>query len=187
MKQKEKQDSAEQNPIKKGADRSETSSQVRHGNVGVAGGIKTFKSLPKAKADKSKETSSSSKNMEVSESLSDTMNNMSLAGETETSRDIKIKKARSKSNHKPEEWMLLDKESDTLSQLNLAIVSSWISSGYCTSFLLAYCLLTFAVRFDYRWDMLIPVSQHFQVGYCICWEKYLKSKCTSLRKKQSRR
>ncbi|XP_018471518.1 uncharacterized protein LOC108842953 isoform X2 [Raphanus sativus] len=131
MKQKEKQDSAEQNPIKKGADRSETSSQVRHGNVGVAGGIKTFKSLPKAKADKSKETSSSSKNMEVSESLSDTMNNMSLAGETETSRDIKIKKARSKSNHKPEEWMLLDKESDTLSQLNLAIVGH-VDSGKST-------------------------------------------------------
>lgn len=131
MKQKEKQDSAEQNPIKKGADRSETSSQVRQDNVRGAGGIQTFRSLPKAKADKSKETSSSSKNMEVSESLTGTMSNMSLAGETETSRDIKIKRARSKSNHKPEEWMLLDKESDTLSQLNLAIVGH-VDSGKST-------------------------------------------------------
>lgn len=113
MKNKEKQDSAEHN---------QTSSQGRHDNVGV-GGIQSFKSLPKAKADKSKETSSSSKNMEVSESLTSTMNNMSLTGETETSRDVKIRSAKSKSNHKPEEWMMLDKESDALSQLNLAIVS----------------------------------------------------------------
>ncbi|KAH0895647.1 hypothetical protein HID58_045215 [Brassica napus] len=111
MKNKEKQDSAEHN---------QTSSQGRHDNVGV-GGIQSFKSLPKAKADKSKETSSSSKNMEVSESLTSTMNNMSLTGETETSRDVKIRSAKSKSNHKPEEWMMLDKESDALSQLNLAI------------------------------------------------------------------
>ncbi|KAF3542092.1 hypothetical protein F2Q69_00018669, partial [Brassica cretica] len=121
MKKKEKQDSAEQNPLKKGADRSETSFQ----------GIQSFNSLPKAKADKSKETSSSSKNMEVSESLTGTMNNMSLAGETETSRDVKIRSARSKSNHKPEEWMMLDKESDTLSQLNLAIVGH-VDSGKST-------------------------------------------------------
>ncbi|CAN6838938.1 unnamed protein product [Brassica oleracea] len=125
MKKKEKQDSAEQNPLKKGAD---TSSQGRHDNVG---GVQTFKSLPKAKADKSKETSSSSKNMEASESLAGTMNNMSLTGETETSRDVKIRSARSKSNHKPEEWMMLDKESDTLSQLNLAIVGH-VDSGKST-------------------------------------------------------
>lgn len=138
MKQKEKRDSAEQNSIKKGPDRSETSSQGRHDNVGGVGGIQSFKSLPKAKADKSKEPSSSSKNMEVSESLTGTMNDMSLTGETETSRDIKIGRARSKSNHKPEEWMLLDKESDTLSQLNLAIVSFLDFWRLCTSFLHAY-------------------------------------------------
>ncbi|KAF8085811.1 hypothetical protein N665_0646s0014 [Sinapis alba] len=128
MKKKEKQDSAEQNPLKKGPDRSETSSQGRHDNVG---GIQSFKSLPKAKADVSKETSSSSKNMKVSESLTGTMNNMSLTGETEISREIKIRRAKSKSNHKPEEWMLLDKESDTLSQLNLAIVGH-VDSGKST-------------------------------------------------------
>ncbi|CAF2135598.1 unnamed protein product [Brassica napus] len=121
MKNKEKQDSAEHN---------QTSSQGRHDNVGV-GGIQSFKSLPKAKADKSKETSSSSKNMEVSESLTSTMNNMSLTGETETSRDVKIRSAKSKSNHKPEEWMMLDKESDALSQLNLAIVGH-VDSGKST-------------------------------------------------------
>lgn len=36
-----------------------------------------------------------------------------------------------------------------------------------------------------RLDMLIPVNQQFQVDYCIYWEEYLKSKCISLRKKQS--
>lgn len=129
MRQKEKQDSAEQNPFKKGGDSSETSSRGRHDNVdnsfskGGAGGIKSGKSLPKAKADMSNETSSSSKNMEASESLTGTMNKMSLTGETEIPIDIKTRRPISKSKHKPEEWMLLDKESDTLSQLNLAIVS----------------------------------------------------------------
>lgn len=125
MRHKEKQDSAEQNPLKKG-DSSETSSQGRHDNTllkGGSGGIKSAKSLPKAKADMSNETSSSSKNMEASESLTGTMNKLSLTGETKNSNDIKTRIPISKSKHKPEEWMLLDKESDTLSQLNLAIVS----------------------------------------------------------------
>ena len=121
MKQKERQYLSEQNPVKKERDRSETSSQGRsNANVGC---IKSGKSLPKPKADTSHETNSSSKNMEASESLTGSMNKMSLTRETETSRDVKIRSARSKSNHKPEEWMLLDKESDTLTQLNLAIVS----------------------------------------------------------------
>lgn len=129
MRQKEKQDSAEQKPFKKGGDSSETSSRGRHDKLdnsvskGGAGGIKSGKSLPKAKADMSNETSSSSKYLETSESLTGTMNKMSLIGETENSSDIKIRGPRSQSKHKPEEWMLLDKESDALSQLNLAIVS----------------------------------------------------------------
>lgn len=126
MRQKEKQDSVEQKPLKKGGDSSETSSRGRHDKLddkGGAGGIKSGKSLPKAKADMSNETSSSSKYMETSESLTGTMNKMSLIGETENSSDIKIRGPKSQSKHKPEEWMLLDKESDALSQLNLAIVS----------------------------------------------------------------
>ncbi|XP_009131172.1 HBS1-like protein [Brassica rapa] len=128
MKQKERQDTSVHNPLKKERDRSETSSQGRHAHIG---GVKSSKSLPKAKADTSHETTSSSKNMEASESLTSTMNKMSLTGETETSRDIKTRSARSKSNHKPEEWMLLDKESDTLTQLNLAIVGH-VDSGKST-------------------------------------------------------
>uniref|UniRef100_A0A1J3FNN5 HBS1-like protein n=1 Tax=Noccaea caerulescens TaxID=107243 RepID=A0A1J3FNN5_NOCCA len=133
MRHKEKQDSAEQNPLKKG-DSSETSSQGRHDNTllkGGSGGIKSAKSLPKAKADMSNETSSSSKNMEASESLTGTMNKMSLTGETKNSNDIKTRIPISESKHKPEEWMLLDKESDTLSQLNLAIVGH-VDSGKST-------------------------------------------------------
>ncbi|KAG2335088.1 hypothetical protein Bca52824_006268 [Brassica carinata] len=128
MKQKEKQVSSEQNHLKKGGHRSETSSQGRHANLG---GIKSGRSLPKAKADTSNETNSSSKNMEASESLTGTMNKMSLSGETEVSGNVKIRSARAKSNHKPDEWMLLDKESDTLSQLNLAIVGH-VDSGKST-------------------------------------------------------
>ncbi|KAL1209010.1 Elongation factor 1-alpha C [Cardamine amara subsp. amara] len=137
MRQKEKQDSAEQNPSKKGGDSSETSSQSRHDNLdnsfskGGAGGIKSGKSLPKAKADMSNETSSSSKKMETSESLTTTMNKISLTGETENASDVKIRRPISKSKHKPEEWMLLDKESDALSQLNLAIVGH-VDSGKST-------------------------------------------------------
>lgn len=128
MRHKEKQDSAEQNPLKKGGDGSETSSQGRHDNSllkggGGSGGIKSAKGLPKAKADMSTETSSSSKNMEASESLTGTMNKMSLTGETKNSNHIKTRIPISKSKYKPEEWMLFGKESDTLSQLNLAIVS----------------------------------------------------------------
>nr|VDC85841.1 unnamed protein product [Brassica oleracea] len=129
MKQKERQYLSEQNPVKKERDRSETSSQGRS-NANV-GSIKSGKSLPKPKADTSHETNSSSKNMEASESLTGSMNKMSLTRETETSRDIKIRSSRSKSNHKPEEWMLLDKESDTLTQLNLAIVGH-VDSGKST-------------------------------------------------------
>ncbi|CAN6805730.1 unnamed protein product [Brassica oleracea] len=129
MKQKERQYLSEQNPVKKERDRSETSSQGRS-NANV-GSIKSGKSLPKPKADTSHETNSSSKNMEASESLTGSMNKMSLTGETETSRDVKIRSTRSKSNHKPEEWMLLDKESDTLTQLNLAIVGH-VDSGKST-------------------------------------------------------
>ncbi|XP_020876715.1 HBS1-like protein isoform X1 [Arabidopsis lyrata subsp. lyrata] len=137
MRQKEKQDSAEQKPFKKGGDSSETSSRGRHDKLdnsvskGGAGGIKSGKSLPKAKADMSNETSSSSKYLETSESLTGTMNKMSLIGETENSSDIKIRGPRSQSKHKPEEWMLLDKESDALSQLNLAIVGH-VDSGKST-------------------------------------------------------
>lgn len=129
MRQKEKQDSTEKNPLKKGGDSSGTSSQGRHDKLdnsfskGSAGVIKSGKSLPKEKADMSNETSSSSKYMETSESLTGTMKKMSLTGETEKSSDIKIIRPRSKSKHKPEEWMLIDKEPDALSQLNLAIVS----------------------------------------------------------------
>ncbi|XP_024012446.1 HBS1-like protein isoform X1 [Eutrema salsugineum] len=135
--QKEKQDSAEQNSVKKRGDSSETSSRGRHDNAensfskGSAGGIKSGKSLPKAKADMSTETSSSSKNVEVSESLTGTMNKMSLTEETKKSNDIKTRIPISKSKHKPEEWMLLDEESDTLSQLNLAIVGH-VDSGKST-------------------------------------------------------
>ncbi|AED91574.1 Translation elongation factor EF1A/initiation factor IF2gamma family protein [Arabidopsis thaliana] len=134
MRQKEKQDSVEQKPLKKGGDSSETSSRGRHDKLddkGGAGGIKSGKSLPKAKADMSNETSSSSKYMETSESLTGTMNKMSLIGETENSSDIKIRGPKSQSKHKPEEWMLLDKESDALSQLNLAIVGH-VDSGKST-------------------------------------------------------
>ncbi|CAH2073209.1 unnamed protein product [Thlaspi arvense] len=134
--QKEKQDSAEQNPVQKGGDSSETRPRVRHDNVDKSfskggGGIKSGKSLPKAKADMSNETSSSSKRMEASENLTGAMNKMSLTGETEKSNDIKIRRPISKSEHKPEEWMLFDKESDTLSQLNLAIVGH-VDSGKST-------------------------------------------------------
>ncbi|KAG2334331.1 hypothetical protein Bca52824_005511 [Brassica carinata] len=156
MKQKERQYLSEQNPVKKERDRSETSSQGRS-NANV-GSIKSGKSLPKPKADTSHETNSSSKNMEASESLTGSMNKMSLTRETETSRDIKIRSSRSKSNHKPEEWMLLDKESDTLTQLNLAIVGH-VDSGKST---LSGRLL----------HLLGRISQN---------------KCTSLRKKQKGR
>ncbi|XP_023637302.1 HBS1-like protein isoform X3 [Capsella rubella] len=137
MRQKEKQDSAEKNPLKKGGDSSETSSRGRHDKLdksfskGGAGGIKSGKSLPKEKADMSNETSSSSKFMEESESLTSTMNKISLTGETEKSSDIKTIRPKSKSKHKPEEWMLLDKEPDALSQLNLAIVGH-VDSGKST-------------------------------------------------------
>ncbi|XP_010453099.1 PREDICTED: HBS1-like protein isoform X1 [Camelina sativa] len=137
MRQKEKQESAENNPLKKGGDSSETSSRGRHDKLdnsfskGGAGGIKSGKRLPKEKTDMSNETSSSSKYMESSERLTGTMNKMSLTGETEKSSDIMTIRPKSKSKHKPEEWMLLDKEPDALSQLNLAIVGH-VDSGKST-------------------------------------------------------
>ena len=161
MKQKERQDTSVHNPLKKERDRSETSSQGRHAHIG---GVKSSKSVPKAKADTSHETTSSSKNMEASESLTSTMNKMSLTGEAETSRDIKSRSARSKSNHKPEEWMLLDKESDILTQLNLAIVSFL---DYYTDFFLSLMRITDYLQSDCRLDMLIQANQRFQVDYCI--------------------
>ncbi|CAN8256706.1 unnamed protein product [Cochlearia groenlandica] len=134
MGQKGKTDSLEPNHINKGEDSSGTSSQGSLDNsFSKGGGIKSGQSLPKGrgKGNISNETSSSSRNMDSSESITSTMNKMSLTGETETVKNIEITGARSKASHKAEEWMLIDKESDTLSQLNLAIVGH-VDSGKST-------------------------------------------------------
>ncbi|XP_010541534.1 PREDICTED: HBS1-like protein isoform X2 [Tarenaya hassleriana] len=139
MRLKEQVDSAdEQKSLKnRGGGGSKTSSKGRHINIeddncskDGAGDIKSSKAVTKSKQNIS-EASSSAKTMEMSESLTGSMDELSLTGKAENSSNVRPRRSISDSKHKPEEWMFPDKESDTLRQLNLAIVGH-VDSGKST-------------------------------------------------------
>lgn len=84
--------------------------------------------------------------------LSCNLNQMSLNVKSESAKDVNGERVTSQLQYKPEEWMLPDKSEDTLSQLNLAIVSLpsflishdshyWLffSSANCQGYLLHIC------------------------------------------------
>lgn len=54
--------------------------------------------------------------------LSSNLNNMSLNVKSENLKNVKVERGTSRSQYKPEKWML-DQLEERLSQLNLAIVS----------------------------------------------------------------
>ncbi|XP_019056835.1 PREDICTED: HBS1-like protein isoform X2 [Tarenaya hassleriana] len=139
MRLKEQINSAdEQKSLKNGSGGSKRCFRGRENNIeddncskDGASDIKSSKVLPKAKPNISEEASSSAKTMEASESLTGMRNDLSLTGQAPNSSNVRNRRPRSESKYKPEEWILPDKESDTLSQLNLAIVGH-VDSGKST-------------------------------------------------------
>lgn len=73
-------------------------------------------------------------NMTQTHKISNEFNNITMSGESGTSKIAnkgKMGKTVSRSQYKPEKWMLLDEGEDRLSQLNLAIVGH-VDSGKST-------------------------------------------------------
>lgn len=77
----------------------------------------------KGRHDKIDESSNSSTSGGTPQSLTNSLNKMALNVGSGLLKNINTRVTRSNAEYKPEKWMLPDQAEDTLTQLNLAIVS----------------------------------------------------------------
>lgn len=84
----------------------------------------------KGRHDRIDESSSSSVSGGKPESLTNSLNKRDLGVGSGFSNNVNATVTHSKEQYKPEKWMLPDQAEDTLTQLNLAIVSQPLTQSY---------------------------------------------------------
>jgi len=125
--------------ISKGRPGVDEGNQKKNGIVGTQSSDETSDSIsstPKGK-DKSVDYSSSSTNRGESLGLTGNLNEVSLSDKSGKSYKASAKRHKSSAQYQPDKWMLPSKSENSLTQLNLAIVSgTWILVIYSRNWML---------------------------------------------------